>query len=369
MCFLPIIALGTITNSFNFVILARKDMRFLSTSVYLFALAIADVGVMYLELFRVWFEYADLVSPEIYFNGAYCKIANYTNGVTRDFSNWLIACLTLERVMMVASPYKAKHLCTVRTAKRVTLSLLLTLCVPHIHCLIFSVPQKQNGGWVCWEDQSVQVGVIWASVVEFVIGYVVILVVFVLNIILVTMIYRNRLPCLTCASGMRVNNNRRLTRTLLVLAIVFLVCETPRMIMSFVCRFLTRTPMRRIILNLAFVLSGLNHASNFFIYILASPRFRLLLRRSFPVTLIAKHVTRKRQEQFTFHIQNCGEVLPLAINNSILPPATLHAPERSTTCVERVSPDIDQDSPKVTEFQPSASGTSSYSVKENNMKI
>jgi len=38
------------------VVLSHREMRTVSTAVYLLALAVADLGVMYLELFRVWFE-------------------------------------------------------------------------------------------------------------------------------------------------------------------------------------------------------------------------------------------------------------------------------------------------------------------------
>lgn len=292
MCFLPIIVAGTVTNLLNFVVLSHKEMRTLSTSVYLFALAVADLGVMYFELFRVWFEWMNIVKPELYFNDTYCKIANYTNGVVRDFSNWLIACLTLERLVMVASPYRAKDLCTVRTAKKVTLTLLIMISVPHLHWLVYSVSQ-QNVRYVCWEDPNSKVASVLSALVEFLVGYIVIVVVFVMNLILVTMIYRRRLPCLSSvaasactpgafAQGKRASYNKRLTRTLLCVAIVFLVCETPRIIMSFICRFLSRTPVKRIVLNIAFVISGINHAANFFIYILSSPRFRQLLVQSLP---------------------------------------------------------------------------------------
>lgn len=101
MTFLPIILLGTVTNCLNFVLLSHKEMRPHSTSVFLFALAVADIGVMYLELFRVWFEWTQIIDPKLYFNDVYCGVANYTNGVARDFANWLIACLTMERLIKV----------------------------------------------------------------------------------------------------------------------------------------------------------------------------------------------------------------------------------------------------------------------------
>ncbi len=249
----------------------------MSTSVYLTALAAADLGVMYFELFRVWFEVVDLVDPEVYFTSVYCGLANFSTGVTRDFSNWLIAFLTLERVVMVAAPYKAKDVCTVKNAKAATTILFILVCSPQLHWIVFSKPKK-DGWWVCWEDETSAIASILAAVVEFVVGYIVVIVVFILNMILIILLYKsNYIPIETVrTTRVRVARGRRLTRTLLLIAVMFLVCETPRIIVSFICRFMERTNQRRIILNISFVISGINHGSNFFVYILASPRFRLL---------------------------------------------------------------------------------------------
>ncbi len=277
MCFLPIILAGTVTNVLCFVVLSKKEMKILSTSVYLLALACADLGVMYFELFRVWFEWMNLVDPEVYFTDLYCKLANFSNGVVRDFSNWLVAFLTLERLIMVVSPYKAKSFCTVKNARIATVTLLVAICVPHIHCIVFSTPTKLVW-WVCWEDENNAAASIIAAAVEFIVGYSVVLVVFVLNLILAFLVHnKNFSSSLNVRSaGGRLAQDRRLTRTLGLIAVVFLVCETPRIILSFMCRFLERTNARRIMLNIFYAISGVNHASNFFIYTLSSPRFRLL---------------------------------------------------------------------------------------------
>ena len=286
MCFLPVILVGTITNVFNFVVLAQREMRCLSTSVFLLALAVADLGVMYLELFRVWFEWMDFVNPEIYFSDWYCKFGNYINGVVRDFSNWLIACLTLERVIMVAFPFRAKHICTVKNAKCVTLMMFATLCLPHVHSLVYSLAQKRTS-WVCWEDPLSKTGKILAATVEITVGYSVVIVVFVLNIALVMLLAKHDLPFIQTPKhlkkieGSKKRLQRRLTRTLIIVASVFITCETPRMITSIICHFIERTPTRRIILNLSFLLSGINHASNFWIYIFSSPRFRHVFMKQF----------------------------------------------------------------------------------------
>lgn len=285
--FLPIVVAGTITNCLNFVVLSHREMRGFSTAVYLFALAIADLGVMYFELFRVWLEWTEISNPQAYFTDTYCRLVNYTNGIVRDYANWLIACLTTERLVMIASPYRARTLCTTGVAKTVSVVLLIVIAVPHVHSLIFSRPQVKIW-YVCWEDEASPIAKPLAAAVEFIVGCTVIIVVFVLNMILIFFVYRNRIPSAPSSqsnltSYKRRSHNKRLTRTLLVVAFVFLVCETPRMLMSFLFKFMEKTPIRRIFLNVSYVLSGLNHACNFFIYIVASPRFRQLLFERLPI--------------------------------------------------------------------------------------
>lgn len=286
-CFLPIVVAGTITNFLNFVVLSHREMRGFSTAVYLFALAIADLGVMYFELLRIWVEWTEILNPHIYFTYTYCRLVNYVNGIVRDYSNWLIACLTAERVVMIASPYRARTLCTTRVARTVSIVLLAVIAVPHIHSLVFSMPQW-DVLWVCWEDKNSTIAKPIGAAIEFTVGYTVIIVVFVLNMILIYFIYKNRIPSAPSSqsnltSYKRRSHNKRLTRTLLIVAFFFLICETPRMMMHFLLRIIEKTPNRRIILNASYVLSGLNHAGNFFIYIVASPRFRQLLFERLPI--------------------------------------------------------------------------------------
>jgi len=168
----------------------------------------------------------------------------------------------------------------------VTIGLLAVICVPHIHSLIFS-RAILNIWWVCWEDPNSLTARIFGGTVEFFVGYIVIIVVFILNVFLSFLIYSNRIPSAPAPSSSsnltsynRQSHNRRLTRTLLVVAFVFLVCETPRLLMSPIVKFIDRTATRRIILNASFALSGVNHAANFFIYIMLSPRFRQLFIES-----------------------------------------------------------------------------------------
>ena len=333
MCFLPIVIAGTVTNLLNFVVLTQKKMKCRSTSVYLVALTIADLGVMYVELFRVWFEWQDYIDPVLYFTDYYCKLVNFLNGIIRDFSNWLIAALTLERVVMIACPFKARSFCTVRRAKYITVLLLLIITLPQTHFLFFSVARKEVW-WVCWQDPESKLAPIIGALEAFLIGYFVVPFVFVLNLVLIlyllnpeklmicipaSCIDKGETPLSFTNKSMRkeqskdddqnktlskqrftstlregrIVQHRRLTKTLILVALVFLLCETPRMIMSFIVKFNEPTPMRRIILNISYLVSGINHASNFFIYFLSSQAFRKMLMEAFYRQRLIQLIIRK----------------------------------------------------------------------------
>ena len=58
------------------------------------------------QLFRIWFEWVNLVNPASYFSDTYCKLANYLDVSCIDFSNWIIAEITGERLIVLSFPLK-----------------------------------------------------------------------------------------------------------------------------------------------------------------------------------------------------------------------------------------------------------------------
>ena len=83
--------------------------------------------------------------------------------------------------------------CTVRNARITTICLLLAICLAHIHYLIFSQAQKWSG-WVCWESRLYRFSPAITGIAEFFVGYLVVPVVFALNIAIICCIRRRRLP-------------------------------------------------------------------------------------------------------------------------------------------------------------------------------
>ena len=48
----------------------------------------------------------DFVNPESYFSDGYCKMGNFMDDGFTDFSDWLIAAITAERIIALAFPLK-----------------------------------------------------------------------------------------------------------------------------------------------------------------------------------------------------------------------------------------------------------------------
>lgn len=101
--------------------------------------------------------------------------------------------------------------------------------------------------------------------------------------------------CVMQTKDQRLLSSRRLTRMLLLLALIFVLCETPRIVMQCILKFISRTPERRIVLNITFVISGLHHACNFFIYIVSSARFRAVFYATFGCSQHQRNISRAKE--------------------------------------------------------------------------
>lgn len=233
---------------------------------------------MYSELFRLWFEWMDFVPPTSYLTDWYCRISTYMAAVIRNYSNWLVACVTLERFLMVVAPHYARNKCTVCNAKILCIMLFCILCVPSIQYLLYS--QAETGGISASCDEHSR----WIALdmIDLLISYGAVITVNIFSTaLIIALLYRNRITRLSFTKHNRKKfckskfyaMQARLARTLSIISVLFLVCETPRTIIPFVIKFTGKTAVTVILLNSSYLLSGINHASNFWMYIYSSQRY------------------------------------------------------------------------------------------------
>ena len=105
-----------------YLILMDKQMRKVSSSVYLSSLLVSDTGVL-VNLFLVWTEVLGFTPNHV---PAICKISPYWAYVFGFLSIWYVVCIAVETFIIICHPTKIKLKCTLFRASAVAISLFVT---------------------------------------------------------------------------------------------------------------------------------------------------------------------------------------------------------------------------------------------------
>ncbi|XP_060586420.1 neuromedin-U receptor 2-like [Ruditapes philippinarum] len=117
------LVLGTLGNLLTIVVLMRSKSRLSSTALYLSALAVSDLLVLWLGLLRQWIIYMFDIDVR-HLSEAGCKIHIFLVYFATQCSSWLLVAVTSERFIGVWLPHKVKQGCTPRIAI-VTISVIV----------------------------------------------------------------------------------------------------------------------------------------------------------------------------------------------------------------------------------------------------
>ncbi|CAH1801161.1 unnamed protein product [Owenia fusiformis] len=129
-----IIIVGLVGNVTSIVVLRCSSMFLNPPSVYLIALAISDSFALILGGGRVWvISLWDIDIRELH--EWVCKIHHVAIYTLLDFSAWLLVALSVDRVITVYMPLRAKLVCTRIRAVIVSLCILITLILINGHYL------------------------------------------------------------------------------------------------------------------------------------------------------------------------------------------------------------------------------------------
>lgn len=139
-----LLTIGVLGNILNFVVLSRRQMRKYSATVYLLFLAGSDMVFL-------WFS----LLPDTIYNITGIRLENYSKFLCRTrvwvcytsgpFSVWLLALLTIERVLLTKAPVAYRLKLTPRTSFVASMITLLTLATGNIHCIFgFKYYQTRN---------------------------------------------------------------------------------------------------------------------------------------------------------------------------------------------------------------------------------
>lgn len=117
---LPIIIfVGLKGNIVSIIIFLDKELRHISSSVYILAVLFSDTGML-LNQTLSWFE---VFQFRLIHKEGICQLFVFSSFVFAFLSEWYIVCITVENYVTLRHPAQIKTLCTIRRALTVTLSL------------------------------------------------------------------------------------------------------------------------------------------------------------------------------------------------------------------------------------------------------
>ena len=135
------IFIGLMANFISILVFTGKDLRNLSSSVYVMAVLIADSGSL-ITMLAVWLEV--LKYPINHMQGM-CQFFVYLTYICSFLSVWYMVCITVENYITFCHPTRIQIMCTQRRARLVTVALAVgALCLYGVSPFIVDVTSDPN---------------------------------------------------------------------------------------------------------------------------------------------------------------------------------------------------------------------------------
>ena len=141
---------GLLGNMISAIIMFRRSRRGLSSYFYLALLAVMDICVLYsgclLSILDITFGY----HPELHAT-IYCRLSFYIKHLFTYLSAWLIVAVTFERLIVVRFPFQSIHICRLRVAYGIALTILIFFSLYTVHVFftidIEHIHLRRNDGY------------------------------------------------------------------------------------------------------------------------------------------------------------------------------------------------------------------------------
>ena len=276
---------GVVGNIICFVVLQHEEFRQASMRFTLSALALVDTGLLVFGLLRQWL-WEVLGRDPRGDNVFLCKTLYFGVYFFGQLSPWTIVLLTLERLVSIFRPLKAKTMCNTR---RVVTSWILTaaiLTVINLHTFLKAdliTKEKTNGSenitvTKCrhlpeWEYFHLEIWMWLDFILVTILPFLVITACNCAIIIRLRQMTSQRTSHLRASPDKTDCGQQSITTMLIMVSLVFLVTTTPLGIF-FVTADLKDTSRTDLIMALCNMLYYLNSSTNFILYCVSGSIFR-----------------------------------------------------------------------------------------------
>lgn len=281
----PVVAVGLLGNVLTIALMQRPYLKSSTSSVYFSSLAVLDTMHLLHNFFAGW--YKTFYEHDLYgYSDFTCKLSSVMSMFCTNAPAWLIVAVAAERVVVTTFPIRGKLWCTRRVALAVSVSVSVLFAVLWM-ALVFR-----------W---GISVGacnpITNRLVLKFFLdhGYMLAISLYtlvpsplllMLNAVLVYQVVKaNRFRKLAASDTSAVKNTASTTRITVMavtVSVTYMLLTMPAMVFLYLdvmvndamVKQTMREPLWKFLRDISNVLRELNHAVNFFIYLLVLPRVK-----------------------------------------------------------------------------------------------
>ena len=139
-----IVTIGLVGNCLSVIVMLRERFRGNTISLFFIALALADSAYLLVNYLTNMFVKI-LSGFDIRDSSEFlCKATLYLLYVSKAFASWVIVAVSVERLMLVAIPLKAKVLFTITRVRVLIICLLLSNLILYLYIPILYSIQHEN---------------------------------------------------------------------------------------------------------------------------------------------------------------------------------------------------------------------------------
>lgn len=275
------VIVGVTLNALTIAVMLQHRFRSLSSSVYLMALAAADIVCLLVDFkfLEVLQKLMNIEYPPGYW---LCVIEWWVSQFPFFISSWLIVAVTLERVIIVCLPLKAKSLCTRRKSWIAVVVIIISMMVISLtHALLV------DGEECKVHDKTIYTILILLSISMYTI--LPFAIIFICNITIVCQLLKQRKFMdnkMTKTSAKAQSDTQRLTKMLITNSCVFIVLTLPYNAILFYIKIISNPEPKRdsavyTALTICHYFVTINHCINFLLYTISGSLYRRELKDMF----------------------------------------------------------------------------------------
>ena len=285
-----IVVLGTVGNGLTIAMMRRAKMKSAVATVYLLALAVADTGLLWIGAGHWWISTAFKITIRD-MDTWLCKFHFFFITYFSMLSAWILVFVTVQRMLIVAFPFKVK---VIATRKKAYISLVV-LCIALAAYGIYHLIYADLVTVAVVKGRPIRKCLFKREITEFHVKYYnyialmatllfPFLSLLIANIVIIVKVIQAKVKREALVSTQSDDGQvRQMTATLISVSVIFLVLNTPYVVVYY---FLPLPDGTNIKYGIIFAIAGqfgsllnsLNSAINFLLYCITGPTFRKELR-------------------------------------------------------------------------------------------